>query len=404
MSTKIPANSNSTSPIAAGDRGSQTNTASSVTRCVQNPEPTAWALLLTGIDTLDLGLYVRWDNQWEFMQARLETWKARAAGTPGVLIDDLPVGKAVMLAGGKPPMYRYHLQVPEFHIFLGKSDTYTSTPNVYVSLTAHTLWHLGPEAAVSLVWGMIEDLGGQVDLVQPSRCDLCADFLVTGGLSLAFLRAHRVSRSRHTRHHETGNSLETFYIGSAKSPVTARIYDKGLEIHKSKKLWFKQLWGGLETVENVWRIEFQVRRPALKAWRIESMHELRQRAAGLWRMLTGDWLSLRLRDNPKAERRTVHPWWRVVHECSECFGSSTTLDRREREPSDSAEWHEKHIAGCLSSYAAIKDIGNFDDALAAVSQSLRDQVNRKEFGERTAVKAIRLGKTPSSQGERSHDR
>jgi hypothetical protein len=358
-----------------------------------NTGPTAWHPLLAGIDTLDLGLYVRWDNQWEFHVARLETWKGRAAGTNGYLIDDgmLPIGQAVILPGGKPPMFRYHLQIPEGHIFLAQSDIYRTGPNIYVSLTAEALWRLGPTQAVGLVWGLIEDLGGTVDLIKPSRVDLCADFHIPGGLSLSFLRHHRVSRSRATRQFETADRLETYYVGTAQAAITARLYDKGLEIGKSHKSWFLPLWQRDDPTD-VWRVEFQFRRNALKAFRINAIEDLYQKLAGLWHVVTDRWLSFRLHDNPNQSRRTIHPWWRAVASCADRFGLPVEVDRFDPPPSDSAEWHEKHIAGCLSSFAAITNVATFEAALDSLGQRLRDQVDPDEFRDRIALKAIKLGK------------
>lgn len=378
--------------------------ASSVTRHADKSPVANWQFLLAGVDTLDVGLYVSWNPQWEFLQARLETWKGRAAGSDGHLINALPIGPVIMLAGGKPPMFRYHLQFPEFHLFLSAADAYRTSPNAYVSISAETLWKYGVEGSVSLVWSMIEDLGGQVDQIQPSRVDLCVDFLIPGGLSTDFLSSHRVSHSRATRHYENGDSLESFYVGSPKSQILARIYDKGVEIEKSKKPWFKQLWHR-DSGENVWRVEFQMRRPALKAFRIDDVDTLRERLAGIWQTLTTRWLSLRLSGSQTA-RRALHPWWQDVQACAKHFGEPIAVDRLALEPSDSAEWHEKHISGCLSSYAAIKDLGSLPEAVDVIAQRLLDQVDPNEFRDRISLKAIKLGKQPPNdeQAPDSEDR
>ena len=205
-------------------------------------------------------------------------------------------------------------------------------------------WRLGVTQAVSLVWRLLEDLGGTVDAIQPSRVDLCADFHIPGGLALGFLRRHRVSRSRATRHFETGDRLETYYVGSGQSPITARVYDKGLEIQKSRKAWFLPLWQR-EDGTDIWRVEFQFRRRALKTFQINTMEALSAKIAGLWLVVTSHWLTFRRRDDPRPTRRTLHPWWKAVVACAEQFGVPVEVDRFEPPPADSAEWHEKHIAG-----------------------------------------------------------
>jgi hypothetical protein len=371
--------------------------ASPVTRHALKPETPAGPCLLAGVDTLDLGVYVRWDSQWEFHVRRLETWRCRAAGTPGVFIDDgaLPVGMAVILPGGKQN-YRFHLQFPEFHLFLSKADGYRNSPNVYVSLNAKTMWSLGISAAVSLVRGVIEDLGGSVDLLQPSRVDLCADFAMPGGFDLNFLRTHRMGRSRATIHYEKGNRLETFYVGVRKAPLSARIYDKGLEILESKKEWFLPLWQKADG-KDVWRVEFQFRRSMLKSFHIDDIDALHTKMAGLWHMATTRWVGFRKHDNARPMRRSYLPWWQGVIACAEKFGKPVPLERFPHTLTGSAEWYEKHIIGCLSTYGAIKKMPNLPTTVVSFIEMLQDKVDPKDFRERIALKSIKLGHFPTPE-------
>jgi hypothetical protein len=71
------------------------------------------------------------------------------------------------------------------------------------------------------------------------------------------------------------------------------------------KLWFLELWQR-ESPENIWRTEFEIKRAALREFGINSLDDLKQKQSGLWHDLTTNWFSLRLTDNEKAERRTVH--------------------------------------------------------------------------------------------------
>jgi hypothetical protein len=298
--------------------GVSSSMASSVTRHAQNPPVEKFTFLLCGVDTLDLGLYVTWETNWKKNLETLDAKKEQAQGTKG-LLDATDIGREFLhLPSGKPPNYRYHLQFPEYHIYLAISENFGTSPNVYLSISSETIWHVGLITILNLIECDLSHFGGKLHRVQPSRCDLCVDFRIDGPLTLPFLDALRVSRSRKTWAILDGDNLETYYCGSPDSPVQLRIYNKGKEILKSNKQWFLPLWK-TDDPEGVWRVEFQLRRPFLKQYRINTLDDLVEKIAAMWEYLTEEWFSLRLPDNDKAERRTIHPWWQAVLECRYLF-------------------------------------------------------------------------------------
>jgi len=57
----------------------------------------------------------------------------------------------MVLPGGKPN-YPFLVQYPGFQLYLSrKQRPEEPTPNVYVSVNAQTLWHLGERDAIDLV-------------------------------------------------------------------------------------------------------------------------------------------------------------------------------------------------------------------------------------------------------------
>jgi hypothetical protein len=83
---------------------------------------------------------------------------------------------------------------------------------------------------------------------------------------------------------------------------------KGKEVlKKGTKLWFAEVWG-TEDFSNIWRVEYQLRRAALKQFNVNNTRDIWKKLGGIWNYLTTEWFSLRLPDNDKVERRTVHPW------------------------------------------------------------------------------------------------
>jgi hypothetical protein len=368
----------------------------SVTRHAQisqeSPEEGKFRLLACGVDTLDLGLYVDWSENWSALHEELTITKAKAEQEKNVLWRTFGAADSVFHATGKPPQYRYHFEVPLGHIYLGKSGEITNTPNAYVSISARSLWANGVAGCYRELCKLFTSLGGKVLLVKPSRCDLCADFLIPGGLSDVFLSSHLVTRAGVDDVRRNDGILETYYRGSKKSPIQLRIYDKSKEVlAKGTKLWFMDIWGLSECVD-VWRVEFQVRRVALKQFKINDLDGLYASLGSLWAYLTGEWVSVRLLDNPNPTRRTVHPWWQDVQSCAEQFGKPELITRQLRANTlPDADRYLRAINGLLIAYAAAISLPDFHMALIALARALERTSIAGEFFHRYRVRRVKWG-------------
>jgi hypothetical protein len=372
-----------------------------VTRHALTPYVQDFQFLLCGIDTLDLGLYVMWGSDWKRRLQAFDRNKQRARRNGGLLFD-LPSGrKCIFKPNGKGENYRFHLQFEAYNLFVGIAACPGSSPNVYLSIDAKTLWLKGIETALSWI---TEDLkaigGGKIQFVKISRVDFCSDFWIPGGLSYDFLLSHKVTRNDKGNLFLDKNNMETYYAANKKSPIQLRIYNKGLEVKQGgTKLWFLDLWQR-ETAEDIWRIEFQVRRPALKQFGINSIDDLKEKQAGLWHYLTSKWFSLRLPDDEKAERKTIHPFWCAVQECFQQNDPDSEIKRvYESGKAATPEWHLSHIDGCLSSFAAHMGITNREDAINELLTHLKRRNNAKDFEAVCIKKAIQRGTLSSGGGK-----
>ena len=171
--------------------------AESVTRHASTPLVQEFKFLLSGIDSLDLGLYVVWGPNWKRRLRSLDKKKQKARKKNGLLVG-LPSGRnCIFKPGGKGDNYRFHLQFEAYNLFIGKAARPRSSPNVYLSISAKTLWLNGIETALSWITEDLKTIGGgTIQFVQVSRVDLCSDFWVCGGLSYAFLKSHKVKIGR----------------------------------------------------------------------------------------------------------------------------------------------------------------------------------------------------------------
>lgn len=361
-----------------------------------------YKLLSCGIDSLDVGVNVFWGSGWEETCSTLEAKKQEAAGTKGVLWDGIEVGDVLVLPSGKPPRYRFHLQTGFGHCFVGVATAPSRrTPNVYVSFSARTLWLNGIENSLVQVRDLVRMLGGRVDGMKPSRADLCADFLIPGGLSLDFLRSHLVGGAFKSHHYENNGKLETYYAGNSGSPIQMRIYDKALEVAtKGDKPWLPKIWG-LNEPQDVWRIEYQLRRDVLKQFHVNAVSTLILYLAGLWKYLTG-WISLRLPDDSNTTRRTLHPLWEEVINAAGSFGEFMAVNRSAHsEIRAPVQWYVQHMAGCLVSYAARRRMPTFEEAMKGVTADLLRNLPPEEFDRRYRIKTLQQGRDGSGDGGES---
>lgn len=375
--------------------------AESVTRHASTPPVDEFQYLLSGIDSLDLGLYVIWGSDWKRRLQSLDKKKQQSRKQGGLLIH-LPSGRICNFRpSGKGENYRFHLQFEAYNLFIGIAARPGSSPNVYLSIAAKTLWLNGIETALSWV---AEDLktigGGSIQFVQVSRVDLCCDFWIPGGLPYEFLFSHKVTHNEKSNLFLDKNDVETYYVGNKKSNIQLRIYNKGVEVKQKSgiKLWFLELWQR-ESVDDIWRVEFEIKRSEVKKYGINSLDDLKEKQRGLWHDITTNWFSLRLPDNEKAERKTIHPFWRAVQECFQSNSPYSEIKRNyESGKTVSPDWHLSHIDGCLSSFAALLGITNRDDALHELQSRLTRRNNAKDFETACIKKAIQRG-TLSNGGE-----
>ncbi|MFZ2170991.1 MAG: hypothetical protein WAW61_15310, partial [Methylococcaceae bacterium] len=118
---------------------------------------------------------------------------------------------------------------------------------------------------------------------QISRVDLFVDFtspvkMNSWDQSAWVTRAHNIA-SYSLRRHFSGWSIG---MGGV---MGARLYNKTLELEKSKKDYLKPLWkmAGWDEESPVWRLEFQYKREALKELGVLEMEHLIQHYGGLWK-------------------------------------------------------------------------------------------------------------------------
>jgi len=105
-----------------------------VTRHALIPHLDNFEYLLCGFDSLDLGLFVEWGTDWPVILQALQGFKEKAQKIGEVVEETTPDRKCVFFPNGKGDNYTFHLQFPEFHLYIAKSEKFGNSPNVYLSI------------------------------------------------------------------------------------------------------------------------------------------------------------------------------------------------------------------------------------------------------------------------------
>lgn len=270
-------------------------------------------ILRCSIDSLYLSypgnLRETWNKKFQTLKALAqsddEMEKAQAQVTLGRHLFEV-MGKG----DGRFP---YVLQDGALRIALSKPES-VAMPLAYAQLSSESLTFSDVETLEADLRFVINSIGNVIDEPKNSRVDLCIDFITTEPLEgindYAWVsRAHLINRYSNKR------NFSGWVIGSGGA-MSARLYDKTLEIQKSKKDYLRDIWRseGWDEKQTVWRLEFQFRREVLKQLNVLSVHDLLANLKNLWEYATHEWLRLTI-PNTNDETQTRwpnHPLWDIL--------------------------------------------------------------------------------------------
>lgn len=294
-------------------------------------------LLTSGVDTLHLHTVCPLDGTWA---QRLDEWKKAAVAERDA--NDAADGVSVVLAGQRFTLRPWgskkgpYLLDNEAMTLVVNPEAPRRFPTLSTELRAQWLWSVGYTTAAADVCAIFSALcdeslakPGQDTRPQVTRLDLCCDF--TGWAVRPEQRPEFFTRAvRRSEHEERRDCLDTHFAGRAFTgfswglggALSARLYNKTREVKTSNKLWFRPLWRkrGWNGSDDVWRLEFQLRREALNehAAMDKSTGELehvfaqwetaRDNLTALWRRIAEEWISWRL-PRTNTQRVRIHPTW-----------------------------------------------------------------------------------------------
>jgi len=306
-------------------------------------------LLLSGLDSLYVGYgFDLSTGGIDFEE--LEFRKLQTKVEHGEKFAEIVLGseRFALMPFGRYP-YRYILRNDLFEISLAEQ----MYPSCRVQFYSKGLWHFGLEGMTNRidVWRRSLDLvESRPDAV--SRVDWSFDFHLT---SVDMSIDHFVTRAAKDATYRQHGMAQTFTFG--RGDVVIRIYDKTAEIEQqSGKSWFFELWN---RKDQVWRIEFQVRRDRLKSAGIETIENLKDLQNDLLRELASSHTTLRCpNEDSNRSRWPLHPLWQSLLKAIGELPQTGLV--RSMNPKQDIRWRiEKQVEalyGSLKGYAAAEQL------------------------------------------------
>ena len=316
-------------------------------------------LLLQGIDTLECAYYLRalgaCGIDFQRLTALREELRMAKVRAPAVI--ELGGVEFLLHPYGSSSGYPLVMSNMDFHIQFGEFND----PSFFVRFPSEALWRAGAlalhrrfldwAAAVGLVAVKPEGL---------SRVDWAHDYHVP---AVDFDEDSIVSLASKDGRWREDRKFQSTQFGTGD--VVMRIYDKVAEILQvSHKTWFFALWG---QSENVWRIEWQIRKELLHRFGVRTFADLEERQGDVLRYLATEHDTVRL---PSADenrsRWPLHPLWIDLQEQIKTLPSLGVY--REIDPNISLDERMTYVAqsvyGYLKRVAAICALKDGKDSVS----------------------------------------
>jgi len=260
--------------------------------------------------------------------------------------------------------YAYVIVDNWFHIQIARSTT-KQIPMVYIQISSELLTGSDVSSIIINLNNLVNSIGKRNGSASISRVDLCTDFTTETDLA-SLPRSAWVSRSDKFNAYYEGKQL-TGYVFGEGGPISCRLYNKTIEIKKSKKTYLYPIWkkAGWDGVSYVWRLEYQYRRDVLRELLILKANNLVDILSPLWLYSTRDWLKLTI---PSAtdgtqSRWPIHPLWLQLIDSSWSGKRGEQLMRIRKERLPQSDYLYINGLSAITSIMARDGLADFDEAM-----------------------------------------
>lgn len=223
-----------------------------------------------------------------------------------IIINDITF--EVLANGSKGYAYILHNDDYEVKISQFRSKSKDFYP-IYIKIKSESLWSNGPEDSWKKIINWVNKNIGNVISNKINRLDLCCH---TDELNLLESDYQTFKGHFHNdQMYRYRRKVNAMTFGSREGKVYCRIYDKTLETRQmKKKMWFFNIWKdrGLNC-ENIWNVEFEVKRNFFKSTKIDSVEDAFSKIKSIWVYCTSDWIVKTTLDCSRIERSSIDKIW-----------------------------------------------------------------------------------------------
>jgi len=268
-------------------------------------------LLLSGLDTVECAYYLRSGciSNLDFAALRERREAHRESKSRDPLVIELGGTEFMLSPNGTKSGYPFVISNQHCTIQFGEFND----PSFFVTYRSIALWHQGARALHETFLRWAGSLGFvPIRSEGISRCDFAFDFHLP---AIDFDEDSFVTVAEKDSQHRKNGEVQTFTFG--RDEVVLRVYNKSAEVEEaSGKYWLHPLWQG--QTENVWRVEWQVRKETLKRFGLRTFEALFDGYGDVLRYLVSEHTSLRVKsEDGNRSRWPVHPLWTLLAEHSD---------------------------------------------------------------------------------------
>ena len=265
-------------------------------------------LLLSGLDTVECAYYLRMgrNGNFDFAELRERREAHRESKSRDPLLIELGGTEFMLSPNGTKSGYPFVISNQQYTIQFGEFND----PSFFVTYRSIALWHQGARALHDSFLRWAYALGFEpVRAEGLSRCDFAFDFHLP---EVDFDEDSFVTVTAKDSQHRKNGNVQTFTFG--RDEVVLRVYNKSAEIEEaSGKYWLHPMWQG--HTENIWRVEWQVRKETLKRFGLRTFEDLFGGYGDVLRYLVAEHTSLRVKNGESNRSRwPVHPLWTLLAE------------------------------------------------------------------------------------------
>lgn len=318
--------------------------------------------LISGFDTIECAYYLiaSGDKALDFIELASQKEALIKAKINKPKPIKLGCEDFLLASHGTGSGYPFVIENDAFIIQLGEFNR----PNFFVKYRSIALWHLGASALHQRFLTWAASVG--YIMAQPerlSRVDYAFDYHLP---MIDFDENSFVSKATKDSQFRKDGKVQTFKFGTDN--VVLRVYNKVDEINEqSQKTWLFKLWG---MEQDVWRIEWQVRKDQLRKLGISSFESLEERQGDLLRLLTKDHTTLRLKSSDSNRSRwALHPLWLdLIQQVNQMEGLGIVRDFNRMDLYD-----ERLTRIAQSVYGYLKRVAAIDALYTGAEKSYMDE-------------------------------